>query len=116
MFTNEGILVKSVEGVAVEEQLCLPGYSQCTAYGPISANGRLAGCLHVVQIKSKLCKKEPTMKPQCPKDNAVVELAFKPIDWIAKVDVVAVDVVGNVTLKQRWQIMLQSRDRSTRFW
>jgi len=65
-----------------------------------------------VQIKSKLCEKEPTMKPQCPKDNAVVELAFKPINRIAKVDVAAVDVVGNVTLKQRWQIMLQGRDRS----
>ena len=52
------------------------------------------------------------MKPQCPKDNAVVKLAFKPINRIAKVDVAAVDVVGNVTLKQRWQIMLQSRDRS----
>jgi hypothetical protein len=65
-----------------------------------------------MQVKKKLCEKEPTMKPQRPEDDAVVELAFKPIDWIAKVDVAAVDVVGNVTFKEGWQIMLQSRDRS----
>ncbi len=58
--------------------------------------------MSVVQVKMKVSEEEATMKPQRPEDDAVVELALEPIHGIAKLNVSTVDVVGKITLKQRW--------------
>ena len=50
---------------------------------------------YVMQIKKEFGEKEPTVKAESPKNDAVVELALKPIHWVLKQDVLSVDLVRN---------------------
>ena len=51
------------------------------------------------------------MKPQCPENNSIVELALESIDWIAKINLSTINVVRDVPLEQGGKILLQRRDR-----
>ena len=68
--------------------------------------------MHAMQVKMKFRKEKLPVKPQRPENDPVVELALKVIYRIAKVNVAAVDVVGDIALKQRGQILLKGCDRS----
>ena len=57
-------------------------------------------------------EEESPMKSQRPEDDAVVALALKVIDRIAKVNLATVDLVRDIALKQRRQILLKGCDRS----
>jgi hypothetical protein len=50
--------------------------------------------LNIPQVKINLAKKQVAVKPQCPENNAVIELAFESIDWILKENIFAVYVIG----------------------
>ncbi len=97
---DQSILVERVERVAVKEERCFPGNSQRAAHCPIGTNCFWSRLLNAMQVKVEVCEKEPPMKPQCPENNAVIELALKAIDGIAKIDRLTVNIVSNVALKE----------------
>ena len=61
-------------------------------------------------------KKEPSVKSQCPENDAIVELVFEGVDGIFEEDVACINVVGDILLKQRRQILLERVDHLLDFW
>lgn len=65
-----------------------------------------------MQIEKQFGEKELAVKPERPKNNSVVELALKGVDGIFEENVLRVDVVGNVFLKQRRKILFERLNHS----